>query len=72
MYVGGEQGRSWWAAENCSSSFLPWGKEEEEEEDPQRPDNSSRAKRNIPYVMINSCEAEDLQAPEGKQKEQWG
>lgn len=32
--------------------------------------NSLRAKRNILYVMINSCEAEDLQAPEGKQKEQ--
>ena len=32
--------------------------------------NSLRAKRNTPYVMINSCEAEDLQAPEEKQKEQ--
>ncbi|PKU48058.1 dtw domain-containing protein 2 [Limosa lapponica baueri] len=32
--------------------------------------NSLGAKRNIPYFMINSCEAEDLQAPEGKQKEQ--
>lgn len=32
--------------------------------------NNLRAKRNIPYITINSCEAEDLQIPEGNQKEQ--
>lgn len=35
--------------------------------DSERQMNSLRAKGNTPYVMINSCEAEDSQPPEGKQ-----